>query len=191
VHDLSHPVKGKALLAMPVGAEAAERVDALVNAFGFEHFDFMFFVYDAEEPGGVWEEYMWYNRVKFVYMPKTGKWSYAKRFMSPDVVHDYEFIFFWDDDIALTSGVNPTQYLSLVQRLGIEISQPVVSLNGHYCNQGLCEDSGPLLHQVPMVEIMVGVYSRRVWTECILPHLNEEVGVCVMVCHVVYSCIYR
>ncbi|KAM5555128.1 hypothetical protein ABKV19_023163 [Rosa sericea] len=51
------------------------------------------------------------------------KWWYAKRFLHPDIVSEYAFIFLWDEDLGIEK-FNVGRYLSIIRKEGLEISQP-------------------------------------------------------------------
>ncbi|MBA0728826.1 hypothetical protein Golax_001693, partial [Gossypium laxum] len=53
---------------------------------------------------------------------------YAKRFLHPDVVAAYEYIFIWDEDLGV-EHFNADRYIELVKKHGLEISQPGLGPN--------------------------------------------------------------
>ncbi|MCI22058.1 hypothetical protein A2U01_0043233, partial [Trifolium medium] len=50
---------------------------------------------------------------------------YAKRFLHPDIVASYEYIFMWDEDLGV-DHFNAEEYIKLVKKHGLEISQPAL-----------------------------------------------------------------
>ncbi|KAH9606384.1 hypothetical protein KSS87_017288, partial [Heliosperma pusillum] len=48
---------------------------------------------------------------------------YAKRFLHPDIVAAYDYIFIWDEDLGV-EHFNASRYIQLVKKHGLEISQP-------------------------------------------------------------------
>ncbi|WVZ53540.1 hypothetical protein U9M48_004467, partial [Paspalum notatum var. saurae] len=48
---------------------------------------------------------------------------YAKRFLHPDIVAAYEYIFIWDDDLGV-EHFNAEEYIKLVKKHNLDISQP-------------------------------------------------------------------
>ncbi|KAG2308452.1 hypothetical protein Bca52824_028200 [Brassica carinata] len=106
------------------------------------------------------------------------KW-YAKRFLHPDVVSAYEYIFIWDEDLGV-EHFNGDKYIELVKKHGLEISQPGLEPNNGLTwemtkrrgdrevhkdtkeKAGWCSDP----HLPPcaaFVEIMAPVFSREAW----------------------------
>lgn len=86
-------------------------------------------------------------------LPILIRW-FAKRFLHPDIVAEYDYVFLWDEDIGVdhfnpkrylfscilhmnllsmalfNNGVSPLcRYLSIVKREGLEISQPALDTN--------------------------------------------------------------
>jgi hypothetical protein len=53
---------------------------------------------------------------------------FAKRFLHPDVVSIYDYIFLWDEDLGV-ENFNPERYLKIVKSVGLEISQPALDHN--------------------------------------------------------------
>ncbi|KAG5522045.1 hypothetical protein RHGRI_034298 [Rhododendron griersonianum] len=48
---------------------------------------------------------------------------YAKRFLHPDIVAAYDYIFIWDEDLGV-EHFNAEEYIRLARKHGLEISQP-------------------------------------------------------------------
>ncbi|KAI3821159.1 hypothetical protein L1987_08716 [Smallanthus sonchifolius] len=48
-----------------------------------------------------WIEFEWSKRAIHVSAHKQSKWWYAKRFLHPDIVAPYDYIFIWDEDLGL------------------------------------------------------------------------------------------
>ncbi|KAL5999654.1 hypothetical protein ACLOJK_037939 [Asimina triloba] len=61
---------------------------------------------------------------------------FAKRFLHPDVVYEYDYIFLWDEDLGV-ENFNPMSYLSIVKEEGLEISQPGLDIAKSQVLRGL------------------------------------------------------
>ncbi|KAH9773016.1 lysine ketoglutarate reductase trans-splicing protein [Citrus sinensis] len=104
---------------------------------------------------------------------------YAKRFLHPDIVASYDYIFIWDEDLGV-EHFNAEEYIKLVRKHGLEISQPGLEPNKGLTWQmtkrrgdrevhketeekpGWC--SNPHLPPcAAFVEIMAPVFSRDAW----------------------------
>jgi len=59
----------------------------------------MLFHYDGRTTE--WDEFEWSRRAIHVSAGKQTKWWFAKRFLHPDVVSSYEYIFIWDEDLGV------------------------------------------------------------------------------------------
>ncbi|XP_073222622.1 uncharacterized protein [Cicer arietinum] len=108
------------------------------------------------------------------------------RFLHPDIVADYNYIFLWDEDL-LVDNFNPKRYLSIVKEEGLEISQPALDrdkseihhpLTAHIAGSkvhrryyklkgsGRCDDSSTTPPCLGWVEMMAPVFSKKSW-QCV------------------------
>ncbi|XP_031123624.1 uncharacterized protein LOC116026283 isoform X2 [Ipomoea triloba] len=172
------PFTPKYLVTFTVGYNQKNIIDAAVKKFS-ENFTILLFHYDGKTTE--WNEFEWSKRAIHVSVPKQTKWWYAKRFLHPDIVAAYEYIFMWDEDLGV-ENFNAEEYIKLVKKHGLEISQPALEpvegfwiawemtkrKNGHEVHKvteekpGWCTDP----HLPPcagFVEIMVPVFSRDSW----------------------------
>ncbi|GAB4847896.1 hypothetical protein Ancab_026956 [Ancistrocladus abbreviatus] len=166
----------KYLLTFTVGYEQKYNIDACVKKFS-ENFTIMLFHYDGR--ASEWDEFEWSKRAIHVSAPKQTKWWYAKRFLHPDIVAPYEYIFIWDEDLGV-EHFDAEEYLELVRKHGLDISQPGLEPNigltwqmterradseVHKVTEekpGWCSD--PLLPPcAAFIEIMAPVFSRNAW----------------------------
>ncbi|KAK3229475.1 hypothetical protein Dsin_001356 [Dipteronia sinensis] len=109
------------LFAMAVGIKQSDLVDKMVRKFLSSNFVVMLFHYDGNIDG--WKSFDWSNRVIHVSAMNQTKWWFAKRFLHPDIVAEYSYIFLWDEDLGV-EDFHPNKYLSIVKSEGLEISQP-------------------------------------------------------------------
>ncbi|KAM7491557.1 hypothetical protein LguiA_034478 [Lonicera macranthoides] len=180
------PKKGvncsNSLLAISVGLKQKEIVDKMVRKFLISEFAIMLFHYDGIVDE--WKDLEWSDRVIHVSAINQTKWWFAKRFLHPDIVAEYSYIFLWDEDIGVES-FDPQRYLSIVKHEGLEISQPALDpeksevhhpitartkrskvhrrtynagYNGTRCNEN---SKGPPC--TGWIEVMAPVFSRAAW----------------------------
>ncbi|KAJ4977666.1 hypothetical protein NE237_008446 [Protea cynaroides] len=168
--------KPKYLVTFTVGFDQSNNIDAVVKKFS-EDFTILLFHYDGRT--SEWDQYEWSKRAIHVSIRKQTKWWYAKRFLHPDVVAAYDYIFIWDEDLGV-EHFNAEKYLELVKKHGLEISQPGLEPNNGLTwemtkrrgnsdvhkdtleKPGWCSDP----HLPPcaaFVEIMAPVFSRKAW----------------------------
>ncbi|CAJ1938187.1 unnamed protein product [Sphenostylis stenocarpa] len=168
--------KPKYLVTFTVGYNQRYNIDANVKKFS-ENFTIVLFHYDGQTTE--WDEFEWSKRAIHVSVRKQTKWWYAKRFLHPDIVAPYDYIFVWDEDLGV-EHFNAEEYLKLVKKHGLEISQPGLEPNKGLTWQmtkrrgdrevhketeekpGWCSDP----HLPPcaaFVEIMAPVFSRDAW----------------------------
>ncbi|XP_073154513.1 uncharacterized protein [Henckelia pumila] len=169
-------IKPKYLMTFTVGLDQKKNIDAAVNKLT-EDFTILLFHYDGRT--SEWSEFEWSKRAIHVSVQRQAKWWYAKRFLHPDIVAPYDYIFIWDEDLGL-ENFDPEEYIRLVKKHGLDISQPGLSPGSGMTWQmtrkreetevhkdteerpGWCEDP----HLPPcaaFVEIMAPVFSRKAW----------------------------
>ncbi|XP_073045022.1 uncharacterized protein [Primulina eburnea] len=169
-------IKPKYLMTFTVGFDQKKNIDAAVKKLT-ENFTILLFHYDGRT--SEWSEFEWSQRAIHVSVQKQAKWWYAKRFLHPDIVAPYDYIFIWDEDLGV-ENFDPEEYIKLVKKHGLDISQPGLSPDSGMTWQmtrkreeievhkdteerpGWCEDP----HLPPcaaFVEIMAPVFSRNAW----------------------------
>lgn len=111
------------LLAMAVGIEQKTIVDQIIQKFPLRNFTIMLFHYDGvvEE----WNDLPWSNRSIHIVASHQTKWWFAKRFLHPDIVEEYNYIFLWDEDLGV-EHFDPVRYLKIMKEEGLEITQPAL-----------------------------------------------------------------
>ncbi|KAI4312147.1 hypothetical protein MLD38_036990 [Melastoma candidum] len=114
------------LLAMPVGIKQKKNVDAVVRKFLPANFTVMLFHYDGK--ADAWGDLDWSSKAIHVIALNQTKWWFAKRFLHPNVVDKYDYIFLWDEDLGV-KNFDPARYLRIVRSEQLEISQPALHPN--------------------------------------------------------------
>uniref|UniRef100_A0A803NDF6 Uncharacterized protein n=1 Tax=Chenopodium quinoa TaxID=63459 RepID=A0A803NDF6_CHEQI len=168
--------KPKYLVTFTVGLAQRDNINKAVKKFS-DDFQILLFHYDGKVTE--WDEFEWSKKAIHVSAPKQTKWWYAKRFLHPDVVAAYDYIFIWDEDLGV-EHFNAEKYIQLVKKYGLEISQPGLEPNNGLTwemtkrrgdrevhkdteeKPGWC--SNPHLPPcAAFVEIMAPVFSRDAW----------------------------
>jgi hypothetical protein len=178
--------KPKYLVTFTVGINQRNNINAAVKKFS-EDFMIMLFHYDGHT--SEWDQFEWSKRAIHVSIRKQTKWWYAKRFLHPNVVASFEYIFIWDEDLGV-EHFNGDKYIELVKKHGLEISQPGLEPNNgltwemtkrrgdrevHMVTEekpGWCSDP----HLPPcaaFVEIMAPVFSREAW-QCVWHMIQND-----------------
>ncbi|KAL6551456.1 hypothetical protein OROGR_007610 [Orobanche gracilis] len=169
-------IKPRYLMTFAVGYDQKNNIDAAVKKLTGD-FTILLFHYDGRT--SEWDEFEWSKRAIHVSVRKQTKWWYAKRFLHPDIVAPYDYIFIWDEDVGI-DNFDAEEYIKLVTKHGLDISQPGLSSDSattwkmtqrredtevHKNTEetpGLCTDP----HLPPcaaFVEIMAPVFSRDAW----------------------------
>ncbi|CAL5006859.1 unnamed protein product [Urochloa decumbens] len=110
----------KYLLVLTVGYSDKVNVNATIHKFS-KNFDVILFHYDGRT--SEWDEFEWSKEAVHVSARKQAKWWYAKRFLHPNIVAPYEYIFIWDQDLGAET-FDAEEYIKIVKKHGLEISQP-------------------------------------------------------------------
>ncbi|XP_076955542.1 uncharacterized protein LOC143630403 [Bidens hawaiensis] len=167
----------KYLVTFTVGQNQKPNIDKAVQKFS-ENFTILLFHYDGKTTE--WDEFEWSKRAIHISVEKQTKWWYAKRFLHPDIVALYDFIFMWDEDLGV-DHFDAEEYIKLVRKHGLEISQPGLDPSSRGLTwqmtrrrgdrevhketeerPGWCSDP----HLPPcaaFVEIMAPVFSQEAW----------------------------
>ncbi|XP_033133774.1 uncharacterized protein LOC103836245 isoform X1 [Brassica rapa] len=136
------------LLAIPVGIKQKSNVDAIVKKFLPANFTVVLFHYDGNMDQ--WLDLEWSSKAIHIVAQDQTKWWFAKRFLHPDVVSIYDYIFIWDEDLGV-ENFSPESYLEIVKSEGLEISQPALDSNS----------SG--IHHKITVRSSTEIFHRRVY----------------------------
>ncbi|XP_078447109.1 uncharacterized protein LOC144715997 isoform X2 [Wolffia australiana] len=168
--------KPKYLVAFTVGHAQRLNIDACVKKFS-SNFTILLFHYDGVTTE--WNESEWSKQAIHISVPKQTKWWYAKRFLHPDIVAPYEYIFIWDEDLGL-EHFDAEEYIKIVRKHGLEISQPGVEPNPHILWEMTRRRSDREIHRLTeekrgqcqypylppcgaFVEIQAPVFSTKAW----------------------------
>lgn len=112
--------KPQYLVTFTVGYDQRNNINAAVKKFS-DNFTILLFHYDGRTTE--WDKFEWSKRAIHVSAKKQTKWWFAKRFLHPDIVASYDYIFIWDEDLGV-EHFNAEEYIRLVKKHGLEISQP-------------------------------------------------------------------
>ncbi|KAK4433031.1 hypothetical protein Salat_1065300 [Sesamum alatum] len=172
----------KTLFAVAVGIKQKENVDKMVQKFLQSNFVVMLFHYDGVVDE--WKAFEWSSTVIHVSADNQTKWWFAKRFLHPDIVAAYDYIFLWDEDLGV-ENFHPERYLSIVKDEGLEISQPALEIGEsevHHLitarwrranvhrraykldGKGIrCDNTSDTPPCTGWIEVMAPVFSRAAW----------------------------
>ncbi|XP_073117234.1 uncharacterized protein [Elaeis guineensis] len=171
----------KSLLAIPVGIRQKEVVNQIVTKFPPNYFMVMLFHYDGVVDE--WRDLQWSDSALHISAINQTKWWFAKRFLHPDIVAEYNYIFLWDEDLEV-ENFHPLRYLSIIKREGLEISQPALDISKSevhhritarlrkgavhrriykFTGGGRCYENSTAPPCTGWVEMMAPVFSRAAW----------------------------
>ncbi|GLT33191.1 hypothetical protein SLA2020_077970 [Shorea laevis] len=169
-------MKPRYLVTFTVGYAQKNNINKAVEKFS-ENFTIVLFHYDGRI--SEWDEFEWSKKAIHIGAQRQTKWWYAKRFLHPDIVASYDYIFIWDEDLGV-ENFDGDEYIKLVRKHGLEISQPGLEPNSGLTWQmtkkrddtevhkttnerpGWCTDA-LLPPCAAFVEIMATVFSRDAW----------------------------
>ncbi|KAI3935792.1 hypothetical protein MKX01_032976 [Papaver californicum] len=167
-------MRPKYLVTFAVGFGQKSNIDAAIKKFP-ENFTILLFHYDGRT--SEWDDLDWSRRAIHISVLKQTKWWYAKRFLHPYVVAPYDYIFIWDEDLGV-ENFDAEEYLRLVRKHGLEISQPGLDPDRGTTWQMTKRRRDVEVHKdtterPAFVEIMAPVFSRDAW-RC---PAQEKIGV--------------
>lgn len=157
----------KILYVSPVGAASAELLPGVLDDFLSAGADCWLLQYDQGElpvPEGV-----------RVIRDRGYKWQLAFRHLHPDAVAEYDYIFFWDDDLGV-QDFDPLRFARIMRANRLDMAQPAIR-SPHKLSHSITQHRPrPLLWRDPggpqvagrltnFVEIMAPVFSRSAWCE--------------------------
>ncbi|GLT64026.1 hypothetical protein SLA2020_365430 [Shorea laevis] len=169
------------LLAIAAGIKQKESVNKIVKKFLSSDFVVMLFHYDGIVDD--WRDLDWSNHAIHVSAINQTKWWFAKRFLHPDIVSEYAYIFLWDEDLGV-ENFDVGRYLSIIKEEGLEISQPALDPNVSEVHHHLtardrrskvhrrtykmigrrrCDENSTEPPCTGWVEMMAPVFSRASW----------------------------
>nr|GEY33047.1 tyrosine protein-kinase [Tanacetum cinerariifolium] len=180
------------LFTAAVGIKQKETVDKMVRKFLSSDFSVMLFHYDGIVDA--WKDLDWANNVVHVSAVNQTKWWFAKRFLHPDIVTEYSYIFVWDEDLGV-DNFDPDRYLSLVKDEGLEISQPALDttrseihhmITARWSNSTVhrrtkpnskhgCNSTSDYPPCAGWIEVMAPVFSRAAW-RCIWYMIQSDLN---------------
>ncbi|XP_076914177.1 uncharacterized protein LOC143573080 [Bidens hawaiensis] len=150
--------KPKYLVTFTVGYNQKDNINQAVKKFS-GNFTILLFHYDGRI--NEWDEFDWSKRAIHISVPKQTKWWYAKRFLHPDIIAPYDFVFVWDEDLGV-DNFDAEEYIKLVKKHKLEISQPGLDQNSNGFTWLLTK-------RREGVEVHKEEEEQRVW--CTYPHL--------------------
>ncbi|XP_078170518.1 uncharacterized protein LOC144564792 [Carex rostrata] len=171
----------KSLLAVAVGIKQKKVIDKIAKKFSSSDFTIMLFHYDGVIDD--WGDLEWSSTAIHVSAINQTKWWFAKRFLHPDIVAEYRYIFLWDEDLGV-DHFNPKRYISIIQKESLEISQPALDVAKSEVHHqitargrkgklhrriyktrggGRCYENSTAPPCTGWVEMMAPVFSRAAW----------------------------
>ncbi|KAD7477378.1 hypothetical protein E3N88_00514 [Mikania micrantha] len=140
------------LFTAAVGIKQIEMVDKIVRKFLSSDFSVMLFHYDGVVDG--WKELEWADSVVHISAINQTKWWFAKRFLHPDIVTEYSYIFLWDEDLGV-DNFDPERYISIIKTEGLEISQPALDTRSEMHHKITARWSNSTFHRLSSLFICV------------------------------------
>ena len=167
--DFTARSESRILYVSPAGVSAAELLPDALKVFGEAGADRWLLRYDDLElplPNDVQ-----------VISDRGYKWQLALRHLHPDVVAEYDFIFFWDDDLEARE-FDPLRFVRIMRANRLNMAQPALTspfglshaVTKHRpCPPPLRGSDGasfPIVGRLTnFVEVMAPVFTRDAWKE--------------------------
>lgn len=125
--------------------------------------------------------YEWHDQATHVHHKGQMKWWFVKRFLTPQMVQGYEFLFLWDDDLDV-EDLQPLEYLRIARNHQLHLSSPSFSSQSFDSTYwpimivpSGAEKSGKPVRYTNFVECTAPVVSTRAW-DCIWHYLQNDLS---------------
>src|SRR5690606_38754096 len=98
------------------------------------------------------------------------KWQFAKKYLKPELIEEFDYIFLWDDDIDILEFC-PIQFIKIMWLNNLDMAQPALT-DDSYSSHAITvmKPSRPPLgnwsivgRRTNFVEIMVPAFTREAW----------------------------
>jgi len=179
------------VLAIAVGTRQVDVVDACVRRFPASAFSIVLFHYDTVTDLSEYGALDWAGRAVHVAAKSQSKWWFAKRFLSPATVGDYDTVWVWDEDLDC-EHFDPSAFLHIFAAADLAIAQPAIEgrvswpitqrvegaeLHRRSPWKAWGERCSPAEAELPpcaaLVEMQAPVFSRRAW-DCVWHLLQND-----------------
>ena len=158
---------GKSLYFSPVGKAGKAFLTQMASLFPADQFDFLVVCYDDTDFSDLG------GRVEVI-RDRGHKWRFVKKYLTPEKVAAYDYVFIWDDDLDPTD-FDPTAFVDILRRNRIDIAQPSLTADSFSFHPITVTHPGPVGRLTNFVEIMCPVYSSKIWPS-IYPYIEPEVN---------------
>lgn len=145
------------LYASAVGSYGKVYLEKIIRRFGYDDFDYLIFRYDNtsfDEPI--------FNKCEFILEPGI-KWYFAKKYLTPERVNNYRYIFFWDEDIDILD-LSPKRLIGIMRHNNLQLAQPCLTPDSYYSHKIVLKDpSSAVGRYTDFVEVMAQIYENSTW----------------------------
>lgn len=145
------------LLAVAASAAHKDRVAATVGRFG-PSFDKWIFVWD----GSAFDDDA-FEGCRIVRRDGWIKWEFARELLTPQACAEYDYMFFWDDDLD-TSQFYPELFLEIMARNRLELAQPALA-EGSYVSHRITFQQPGIGRLTDFIEVMAPAWTRDAWVK--------------------------
>lgn len=158
------------LYVSPVGRDSEEWLPAALDAFRGAGADVWLIQYDEAD--------LAIPAATRLVRDKGCKWQLALRHLHPDAIAEYDYIFFWDDDLD-ARDFDPMRFVRIMGMNRLDMAQPAIR-SAHVLSHDITryqpcpppwrDPDGVTFHPVVgrftnFVEIMAPVFTRIAWRE--------------------------
>ncbi|HTY45171.1 MAG TPA: DUF707 domain-containing protein [Patescibacteria group bacterium] len=149
--------RGRYLYASPVGEDGKPWLKKIIGRFGCEQFEYIIFAYDDTS----FDEDIFRKCV--VIREKGLHFYFLKKYITPSVCSNYDYLFLWCDDIDVVD-FRPSEFVNIMQTNNIELAQPALTADSYFTwDITLQNKTYKVGRYVDFVEIMVPVFTSEAW----------------------------
>lgn len=149
----------KILLCMAVGKNGKENFKRIAERIKktdcIKKLMLLCFVYDDVDSNDLVSQ-------TIIIKDKGQKWYFAKEYITKELVSNFDYILFWDDDLIIDDSFSFDNYFKIVKRNKLQVSQPALTRNSYYSHEITlqCDELG---RETNFIEIMCPCYTKKAW----------------------------
>jgi hypothetical protein len=148
---------GRCLYTVPAGKDGKPWVMKAIERFGHDQFDYIIFAYDD----ALFDEPI-FHKCRII-REKGGRYHFLRKYITPEVCRDYDYVFHWCDDIDIVD-FDPQAFVRIMKANHLQMAQPALTLDSHLSWSITRQDKGARVGRyVDFVEIMIPVFSQEAW----------------------------
>ena len=167
------PPRKTALFFFSAGENGKQNINEIVTRIGFEDASYVVQIYD----NSTWTEFGWIDKVLLIRAPKQTKVWGIRRFLTPELVSNYDYVLPWDEGVYLREDFDFDAYIGILKKYNIYISHPAFEDNYEFPVMSRIKHS-IIGHWSNFIQMTAPIIHTDAWRSCVynLFHPNIRLG---------------